>query len=101
MNRVDMASVTKNEKTMATDVSDGDESGESKKPEKYVRPPEGGIFTIVKKGQGYWTRMGTAGVAVMLIALISINLAQILKGQFGAANNVAISTGVIAAIALS
>lgn len=97
-----MASVTKNEKTMATDViaPGGDDSGR-KPPEKYVRPADGGMFTIVKRGQGYWTRMGTAIVAVMLIALITINLAQILKGTFSVKPNVAIGIGVAAAAALA
>lgn len=30
-----------------------------------------GFFTIYKKGQGYWTRMGTAGAAVLLIICIA------------------------------
>ncbi len=99
-----MASVTKNgKKTMATDVTASGSSGlpEGKQPEKYVRASEGGMFTIVKKGQGYWTRMGTAGVAVLLIALISINTHIILKDQFRVAPNISISVAIALAIALS
>lgn len=39
------------------------------RPERVAsaRPQGGGFFTIYKKGQGYWTRMGTAlGVAMLL-----------------------------------
>ena len=31
--------------------------------------PKGGFFTIYKKGQGYWTRMGTVGGAALIAAL--------------------------------
>jgi len=31
----------------------------------------GGFFHLYKPGQGYWTRMGTAGGAVLLIALLA------------------------------
>ena len=31
----------------------------------------GGLFSLYKPGQGYWTRMGTAGGAVLLIALFA------------------------------
>jgi preprotein translocase SecE subunit len=31
----------------------------------------GGWFSLYKPGQGYWTRMGTAGGAVLLIALLA------------------------------
>lgn len=37
----------------------------------------GGFFTIYKKGQGYWTRMGTA----MAAALISVLFAQFVYSQ--------------------
>ncbi len=97
-----MASVTKSEK-MATDLTapGPDDSGDQKRPEKYVRPAESGMFTIVKRGQGYWTRMGTAIVAVMLIALISINLAQILKGTFSVKPGLSIGFGVLTGVVLS
>src|SRR5216110_634541 len=31
----------------------------------------GGLFSLYKPGQGYWTRMGTAGGVVLLIALLA------------------------------
>jgi preprotein translocase subunit SecE len=98
-----MASVTKNgEKTMATDVtaSGPGDMPEGNQPQKFVRPPQGGMFTIVKKGQGYWTRMGTAGVAVLLIALVAINTHMILKDQFRVLPNVSIGIAIGVAIAL-
>lgn len=41
---------------------------------------KGGFFTIYKKGQGYWTRMGTA-IAAILIAFL---FAQFVFGQMRA-----------------
>jgi preprotein translocase SecE subunit len=59
------------------------ESGKAPPPAtRLTVPTEGGFFHIVKRGQGYWTRMGTAGVALMLIALISFNTHIILRDQF-------------------
>lgn len=83
-----MASATKDkadkadndEKAMATDViapgADDDEGGEKpqqqqppqKSAERGVR--EGGFFHIYKRGQGYWTRMGTAAAALLIAALV-------------------------------
>ena len=64
---------------MATDVivrddGPGDDQGQT------PRTPQsaGGFFTIYKKGQGYWTRMGTAGAAAFIGALIIYNLYQYL-----------------------
>jgi len=99
-----MALVTKNdEKTMATDVTapGDDDSGNQKTPIRAPRSDAGGMFTIVKKGQGYWTRMGTAGVAVLLIALIAYNAYAILRGQFTVAANIALGVGIGTAIALA
>ena len=39
-----------------------------------ARPSRPGFFTIHKKGQGYWTRMGTAAAAALLAALTAYNL---------------------------
>jgi preprotein translocase SecE subunit len=39
-----------------------------------AKPSRGGFFTIQKRGQGYWTRMGTAGGAALLGALTAYNL---------------------------
>ena len=52
--------------------------GGKPKPE-YSGPPKaasagGGFFTIHKKGQGYWTRMGTAFGAALLALLTAYNI---------------------------
>jgi preprotein translocase subunit SecE len=73
-----MASVLNDrEKSMATDViSPGVAEPGDDKPRGPSRPPapprSGGFFTVYKKGQGYWTRMGTvaaAGVIAIYTAL--------------------------------
>jgi preprotein translocase subunit SecE len=68
----------KSERSMATDVvvredEQGDESPKGSRPSS-----SGGFFTIYKKGQGYWTRMGTAGAATLVGALVIFNLYQYL-----------------------
>ena len=73
----------KSERPMATDVivSGADEPGdEPPKGPQSSRPQSsgGGFFTIYKKGQGYWTRMGTAGAAALIGALIIYNFYQYL-----------------------
>lgn len=89
-----MASATREkEKAMATDaVADGaDERGEEK-PRPQQQPPHsqpsrddgGGFFHIYKKGQGYWTRMGTAGAAALIAALTASFLYQHLADWIGA-----------------
>lgn len=95
--------LTKNEKNMATDVtaSGTEDPGDPKAPERASRVEQGGMFTIFKKGQGYWTRMGTAGAAALLIVLISYNLYQILKDQFQVRANVSAGIGAGVAIALA
>src|SRR5687768_14284598 len=75
-----MAPVTteKNEKPMATDAivtSAGEGRGEKPAPQQQQQPQRRaddrpGFFHIYKPGQGYWTRMGTAGAA-LLIALLT------------------------------
>ena len=92
-----MASVTKNgEKNMATDVTapGADEPGDRKPPSSRPVATEGGFFHIVKRGQGYWTRMGTAGAAALLIALVGYNSYDILRGQFQVPKNIAMGVGV-------
>ena len=64
-----MASATEEkEKQMAAD--DVEEVGE-KRPAPAAKDDDGGFFHIYKKGQGYWTRMGTVGGAVLLILMIA------------------------------
>jgi len=72
------------EKAMATDAivsgrsddDEGDDERDEKESPRSQPPPQkpqadaqGGFFHIYKKGQGYWTRMGTAGSAVLLALL--------------------------------
>jgi preprotein translocase SecE subunit len=85
---VRMASATKEQqkdgKAMATDVvapgGSADDSREdlpkgSQPSEKPTRAGGGGgYFTIYKKGQGYWTRMGTAVSVTLLAALTAYEL---------------------------
>jgi preprotein translocase subunit SecE len=61
---------------MATDLiaTGADEPGDDKPkgPPRAERTDERqGFFHIYKKGQGYWTRMGTAGAATLIAALTS------------------------------
>jgi preprotein translocase SecE subunit len=71
---------TKDEKPMAADAviapgADDDDSRESRRPTpERSAPPRSGFFTIYKKGQGYWTRMGTAIAAALLDALVTWQL---------------------------
>jgi len=83
-----MASATTrdDEKAMATDViasareddrdddrDDRDDEGGQRPEQQQPKAPaerkdrEGGFFHIYKKGQGYWTRMGTAAAAGLII----------------------------------
>ena len=55
-----------------------DEKPAKPKPD-YLGPPKagasgGGFFAIHKKGQGYWTRMGTAFGAALLAGLTAYNI---------------------------
>jgi len=78
-----MASATKEQKdgkAMATDVvaSGADDAGDDRPrgPQPSEKPTRtgGGYFTIYKKGQGYWTRMGTAISITLLAALTAFEL---------------------------
>lgn len=66
---------TKEHKTMASDLVAGgaDEPRDERPPERpaAVRGARSGFFTIYKKGQGYWTRMGTAIGAGLIGTLIT------------------------------
>jgi preprotein translocase SecE subunit len=83
----------RNENEMATNVATSanepedeadDEStgsgGDSKSPVPYSTPKprsaSGGFFTIYKRGQGKWTRLGTAFVAFLLAVLTAFSLYQ-------------------------
>jgi preprotein translocase subunit SecE len=76
-----MPSLKENEKkAMATDViaPGAGDSGEDKPRPPVSRAADsgGGFFSIYKKGQGYWTRMGTAAAAVLIAALTAQFLYQ-------------------------
>jgi preprotein translocase SecE subunit len=78
-----MPSLKENDRNaMATDViaPGAGEPGEDK-PRPSSQPPRaeaggGGFFSIYKKGQGYWTRMGTAAAAILVAALTAQFLYQ-------------------------
>jgi preprotein translocase subunit SecE len=78
-----MSSATKEQKdkAMATDLvapgadDTGDDRPKGPPPaEKQTASGGGGFFTIYKKGQGYWTRMGTAVAIVALAGLTAYEL---------------------------
>ena len=64
----------KGDRPMATDVVVRDEGPGDESPKGSRAGSQGGFFTIYKKGQGYWTRMGTAGAAALVGALTIYNL---------------------------
>jgi preprotein translocase subunit SecE len=76
-----MASLTRTDgqdKSMSDDaLTERDQEGKGKSPEPVeyrapsTRTDSSGFFTIYKKGQGYWTRMGTAIGAALIGALIA------------------------------
>jgi preprotein translocase subunit SecE len=68
-----MASTNGDEKiSMATDViSPGaDEPDDRRPPQRTEAVQRSGFFTIYKKGQGYWTRICTAGGAVLFLVFL-------------------------------
>ena len=87
-----MASATQqrdDEKAMATDViapgaDDGGEKPQHRPPVERAEAAGGGFFHIYKKGQGYWTRMGTAGCAALIGLLTASFLYQHLPVWIGA-----------------
>ena len=72
-----MASVKDRERAMATtnggEGGNGDEPRERSQPQPPPppgrRPERHGFFTIYKAGQGYWTRLGTALGATLILLL--------------------------------
>jgi preprotein translocase subunit SecE len=53
------------------------------KPDRVAsaRPQQGGFFSIYKKGQGYWTRMGTALGAALLLTVFAVFVYTELKSR--------------------
>src|SRR5688500_17153617 len=101
-----MAAVTKENEENEADPSDdesepksfknkdkGKGKGDSTPPDKHdVRPVEAarqieprtgpGLFTIYKKGQGYWTRMGTLLAVTVLGLMLSYTLLAQIQPSF-------------------
>jgi preprotein translocase SecE subunit len=53
------------------DSGGASEEPRNERPAERPGPAKAGFFTIYKKGQGYWTRMGTAIGAALLCILIT------------------------------
>jgi preprotein translocase subunit SecE len=64
------ATTEKSEKRMATDViaPGADEGGNRPRPSGSATE-RGGFFHIYKRGQGYWTRVGSAAAAGLIVLL--------------------------------
>ena len=105
-----MASATseKNEKPMATDaiVPNANQPGANHPPPGSPpverRPGDGrGFFTIYKKGQGYWTRMGTAFAAFGISALFGNFLYHQLRAWFHVSKTTSLGIAVAISAALA
>jgi preprotein translocase SecE subunit len=116
-----MASVTKNDRgnePMADEKSSLPDDrapekvgkGAAEEPRAHVvnyEARQGGFFTIYKRGQGYWTRMGTA-LAAALISLLTahfvygrmIALKALYGWKIGTVTMIAVSAAVFAALML-
>lgn len=57
---------------MATTLAKSNEGGKDPKPITVKVPGRGGFFTVFKRGQGYWTRLGTGIGATILIIFVSL-----------------------------
>src|SRR5688572_1994617 len=99
-----MASATKEtEKPMATDIVQSGGGEEARRPAK---DETGGFFHIYKKGQGYWTRMGTAAASALIGALTAHFLYRNLPVWIGAMGvemerSRTISLGIISVLCLA
>jgi len=103
----------KKEKPMATDAivpsGAGDSGGREKPPQQQParRADDGpGFFHLYKPGQGYWTRMGTAGAALLVAVLTAHFLYQYMHiwlGKFGMSESAARPTSIyiIAGLAIA
>jgi preprotein translocase subunit SecE len=94
----------KNGRSMATDVvvREDQEPGDKQPSAQPTRAvSSGGFFSIYKKGQGYWTRMGTAGASLLIVALIVYNFFQYLPALFGMQRGQVIVVSIIFAIIVS
>ena len=82
---------------MATNVvaPGADEPRDERPPQRPAagRPSVGGYFTIHKKGQGYWTRMGTAFGAALILALTAYTIHNEAP-RIGLGNHRQLATGI-------
>jgi preprotein translocase SecE subunit len=80
-------------------MTDGDEAENTEEPKQPSRPSPGhspgpvsapietpGYFTIYKKGQGYWTRMGTVAAAALIGLLTGNFIYTELEGRLSGQN---------------
>jgi preprotein translocase SecE subunit len=80
-----MASVMKDNEE-DTDASEGSDEKSGKKDEVRAlsaareKSPRSGFFTIYKKGQGYWTRMGVLIVGLMLCYTLYAEIPRFFQG---------------------
>jgi preprotein translocase SecE subunit len=96
---------TKEDQAMAADTvaAEGDESeerGTQRAPEPpRAAPPKPGFFAIYKKGQGYWTRMGTAIGAgllgLLLVGQIYSRVPAFMRGDAHRASKIAMIAAVV------
>jgi preprotein translocase SecE subunit len=73
------------------------EPGKTKPDYAPGRPAGPGFFTIYKKGQGYWTRMGTALGALLLIGLTAYHI-YLNRPYLGMGNRPQLAMGIAAAL---
>lgn len=68
-----IALMASKQEKMATTLAKSDGGGsKDPKPLSVKVPGRGGFFTVYKRGQGYWTRLGTGIGATILIIFISL-----------------------------
>jgi preprotein translocase SecE subunit len=79
------ADETANDEPRAEDRRD-DNDRERRQPAERATPAKPGFFTIYKKGQGYWTRMGTAIGAGLLGALMTWQIYRYIPAFFSSAD---------------
>jgi preprotein translocase subunit SecE len=72
-----------------------DDRPEKPRPESVPGRSGGGFFAIYKKGQGYWTRMGTAVAAALLIGLTSYQI-YLQRPYLGMQNKPELAMGIAA-----
>jgi preprotein translocase subunit SecE len=84
-------------------MADDEREEDDERPETPAPTPRaatvsigGGFFHVYKSGQGYWTRMGTAAAAVLILALIARFIYQNIRVYSSASPTLA--AGIVAAL---